>query len=56
MSPVNGASATGFTSTDNGMTVGLTVTVAFPGSSDNTTEQLAASLSDVTISVAQQHA
>lgn len=53
---IGGTSAQTFTSADNGKTVGLTVTVAFPASSDNSTEQLSAALSAVTVTVSQQHA
>jgi alternate signal-mediated exported protein len=53
---VGGVAATSFTGADNGKTVGLVVTVTLPADSDNTSQDLTAALSDVTITVSQQHA
>jgi alternate signal-mediated exported protein len=53
---LDGTAATQFSSADNGKTLGLTVTVTFPGTSGNSSQNLTGALSAVTVTVSQQHA
>lgn len=52
---VNGTPATEFTDANNGESLSFSVTVTFNAASDNTTQDLAAVLNDITITATQVH-